>query len=178
MEALIRRAAERSAKLTADLAAGRDSRGRPLPPQPHWHVAEYVGCIENGRDDDERYRMLISDLPRRFHQSTRDRQEFALRRPPRLTHTNWDALLAATAEHIAITHDHPVPPWCDDPRRFLDMIWVPLPVFGGFRIWDYAETPGAFLRHGVIIGGSEFGEREGEREYGAVFRRYPGGRLS
>ena len=154
---------------------GGDASAGPLdrqePREPHWHVREYVDCIENGRDDFERYRMLISDLPRRFHQSSRERQESALRKPPRLTRTNWDALLAAAAEHIAITHDHPVPPWCDEPERFLDMVWVPLPGYGSLPIRTYIETPAAFLRHGVIIGGREFGEREGEREYGAVFRR-------
>lgn len=35
----------------------------------------------------------------------------------------------------------------------------------------YRDTPGAFLRHGVIIGGRELGEREGERDYGALLER-------
>ena len=151
--------------------SGASPLDRPQSREPRWRVAEYVDCIENGRDDFERYRMLISDLPRRFHQSSRDSQGFALRKPPRLTRTNWDALLAATTEHIAITHDHPVPSWCDEPQRFLEMIWMPLPGYDKLPIWAYIETPAAFLRHGVIIGGRELGEREGEREYGAVFRR-------
>lgn len=155
-------------------SAGEASAGLPDRQgsrEPHWHVREYVDCIENGRDDFERYRMLISDLPRRFHLSSRERQESALREPPRLTRTNWDALLAATAEHMAITHGHPVPPWCDEHERFLEMVWVPVLGYGSLPVRRYIETPAAFLRHGVIIGGREFGEREGEREYGAVFRR-------
>lgn len=114
--------------------------------------------------------MLISDLPRRFHAASQDVQARSLAEPPRLTGTKWDALLAAVAEHIAITHGHPVPDWCDDPERSLRVYWMPLPVFGsGFPGMAYRDTPGAFLRHGVIIGGRELGEREGERDYGALF---------
>ena len=87
------------------LAGKRASRRTEelLPPKGYWRVAQYADTIENAWSASERYRMLISDLPRRFHQSSRDRQECALEEPPRLTGTNWDALLAATAEHIAIT---------------------------------------------------------------------------
>ncbi len=144
----------------------------PLPPQPYWRVSQYADTIENAWNDNERYRMLISDLPRRFHQSTRDRQEYALAEAPRLTGTNWDALLAATAEHIAITHDHPVPDWCDDPERSLKIYWMPLPVFGKrFPGVVYRDTPGAFLRHGVLVADRELGPREGHQDYGALFEK-------
>ena len=142
----------------------------PLPPETFWRVAQYADTIENACNDDECYRMLISDLPRRFHNSSRDRQEHALQEPPRLTGTKWDALLAATAEHIAITHDHPVPDWCDDPERSLKIYWVPLPAYGkGFPGMVCRDTPGAFLRHGVLVADRELGEREGHRDYGALF---------
>lgn len=151
---------------------GPQGPGEPLLPEPYWRVAQYVDTIDSAWDDDERYRMLISDLPRRFHQSSRGRQEYALAESPRLTGTNWDSLLAAVVEHIAICHDHPVPEWCDEPERSLKVYWMPLPVFGkGFPGRVYRDTPGAFLRHGVIIDGRELGEREGHREYGAVFGR-------
>ena len=102
--------------------------------------------------------MLISDFPRRFHQSSRDRQKYALQEPPRLTATNWDSLLAATAEQIAITHDHRVPDWCDEPERSLTVYRMPLPVFGkGFLGMVYRDTPEAFLWHGVMIGAYELG---------------------
>ena len=142
----------------------------PLSPEPYWRVAQYADTIDNALSDSERFRMLLSDLARRFHNSSRDRQEYALREPPRLTGTKWDALLAATAEHIAITHSHPVPDWCDDPERSLKIYWIPLPVFGKrFAGMICRDTPGAFLRHGVMIGDQELGEREGDRDYGALF---------
>ena len=131
--------------------------------------SQYADTIDNAWNDDERYRMLITDLPRRFHASTRELQARSLEEAPRLTGTRWDALLAAVAEHIAITHGHPVPDWCDDPERSLKIYWMPLPVFGKrFPGRHYRDTPGAFLRHGVIIGGRELGPREGHREYGAL----------
>lgn len=116
--------------------------------------------------------MLISDLARRFHESPFEVQQRALQQPPPLTGTKWDCLLAAVAEHIAITHDHPVPDWCDDPQRSLKIYWCPLEDYlDGFPGALYRDTPGAFLRHGIIIGNKEFGPREGERDYGALVGR-------
>ena len=131
-------------------------RERPLLPEPYWRVGDYVSTIENAWTDNECYRMLISDLSRRFHQSSRDRQEYALAEAPRLTGTPWDCLLAATVEHIAITHDHPVPEWCDEPERFSEIYWMPLALAGQrFHGARYRDTPAAFLRHGIMIGGRE-----------------------
>ena len=116
--------------------------------------------------------MLISDLGRRFHESSFEAQQHALKHPPPRTGTKWDCLLAAVAEHIALTHDHPVPDWCDDPQRSLKIYWFPLEDYlDGFPGALYRDTPGAFLRHGIIIGNKEFGPREGERDYGAVISR-------
>ncbi len=113
--------------------------------------------------------MLISDLPRRFHAASRELQASSLREPPRLTGTKWDALLAAVVEHFAICHDHPVPEWCNDPERSLRIYWQPIPAYGpSFPGFVYRDAPGAFLRHGVIVAGWEFSEREGHREYGAL----------
>ncbi len=144
--------------------------GEVLLPEPYWRVAEYVDVIENGWSDEERYRMLISDLPRRFHASSRDRQTHALEKPPRLTGTNWDSLLAAMTEHMSITHDHSVPDWCDDTERFLTFPRMPIPAYGRrFPAMMYRDSPGAFPRHGVIVADWELGLREGHRDYGALF---------
>ena len=146
--------------------------GGPRMPGAFRSCSQYADTIDNAWSGAERYRMLISDLPRRFHAASPELQALSLKEPPRLTGTKWDALLAAVAEHIAITHDHPVPDWCDDPERSLKIYWMPIPAFGkGFPGMAYRDTPGAFLRHGVIIGGRELGEREGERDYGALLER-------
>ena len=92
--------------------------------------------------------------------------------PPRLPGTKWDALPAATAEHVAITHGHPVPDWCDEPERSLKIYWMPLHVLGKrFADMICRDTPGAFRRYGGMIGDQELGEREGGLDYGALFER-------
>ena len=131
--------------------------------------SQYADTIDSARDDHERYRMLISDLPRRFHAARRDLQACSLEEPSRLTGTKWDALLAAVVEHFAICHGHPVPEWCHDPERSLRIYRQPIPAYGGgFPGFVYRDTPGAFLRHGVIVADWELSEREGHREYGAL----------
>ena len=124
----------------------------PPPPGAFRQVAQYADTIDSARNDDERYRMLISDLPRRFHAASRELQARSLEEAPRLTGTKWDALLAAVAEHIAITHGHPVPEWCDDPERSLRIYWMPRPVFGkrfpGLCLPGHTRSLPAPWRHG------------------------------
>ena len=131
-------------------------------------VADYVDVIENGRDDRERYRMLIRDLPRRFHAAGRPLQELSLREVPKLTGTRWDALLAAVAEHMAILHDLPIPEWVDEPRRFLRIPWMPLHPLPALYASAFIDSPGAFVRHGTLIDPSELDARGGERDYGCL----------
>ena len=143
---------------------------KSLDREPTWQVSDYVASIRNARGPAECFRMLVSDLARRFHESSVEAQRWALKHPPPLTGTKWDSLLAATAEHVATTHDHPIPDWCDDPQRSLRVYWFPLEDYlDGFPGALYRDTPAAFLRHGIIIGNKELGPREGERNYGALF---------
>ena len=131
--------------------------------------SQYADTIDGARDDHERYRMLISDLPRRYHGASRDLQARSIEDSPRLTPTKWDALLAAMVEHLAICHNLPVPKWCGEPELSLRIYWQPIPAYGsGFPGIVSRDTPGAFLRHGVIVAGWELSEREGHREYGAL----------
>ena len=139
-----------------------------LPAEALWRVGDYCRTIETARNDDERYRMIIHDLPRRFHASSRDGQVHALAEAPPLTGTNWDALLAAVAEHIAIIHDHPIPDWCDEPERFLDIPWLPARIGGMDMASSWVDSPGAFLRHGALPDPADLDERGGERDYGSL----------
>lgn len=67
----------------------------------HFRVADYSRVIREAPDDSHRVGMLLHDLPRRFHQASREEQISALRDPAPLTDTRWDVLLAAVTEHIA-----------------------------------------------------------------------------
>ena len=109
-----------------------------------------VATIETAWNDDERYRMIVRDLPRRFHSSSRDRQTYALGAAPRLTGTKWDVLLAAVAEHIAIIHNHRFPTGATKPERFLDIPWLPAKLGGLDMARSWIDSPGAFIRHGVL----------------------------
>ena len=147
------------------------SRTSPDPKEPGFRIADYVSTIENGRNEIERFRMIVCDLPRRFHAASRPIQECSLTDPPSLTGTKWDALLAAMAEHLAILHDHEIPAWCDEPERFLRLPWVPLgELLPGICASAYIDTPASFVRHGALVEPSSLDRRGGEREYGFLVR--------
>ncbi len=86
-----------------------------------------------------------------------------------LTHTKWDALLAAMVEHLARLHGHEQPAWVDEPERFLDSPWVlsPVPVI---RMEALMFAPAAFLRHGAIPDPRDLDDRGGERMSGPLGR--------
>lgn len=124
-------------------------------------LLEYVAPIEDGWSDDEIARAILHDLPRRFHALGRAEQARVLGEAPPLTETRWDALLAATVEHMARLHAHAAPTWTDEPARFLAEPWV-MPEVGWIRANALAFAPAAFLRHGALPDPRELDERCGE----------------
>ncbi len=127
-----------------------------------FRVAHFSRVIREALDDHERYRMLIHDLPRRFHQLTRELQVAALKDPAPLTGTRWDVLLAAVTEHIARLHDHPVPAWVEEPERFLDIPWV-VYQWPAIAAGSVLYSPGAFIRHGALPDPRDLDARGGEQ---------------
>ena len=87
----------------------------------------YSSVLEDALDDMARYRALVHDLPRRFHQLPHEMQAAARRDPAALTHTGWDALLAPVFEHIARQRDDSIPIRTEEPERVLDPPWVFFP---------------------------------------------------
>ena len=121
-------------------------------PERGWSVAWYAGVIERARNDEERYRILVHDLLRRFRRASPTARQRALKEPPRLTGTRWDAMLAGAAEFAAILHGYRVPGWCDERERSLAHCWMPPPAYGrGFPGMVYRDALGAFLPHGVLV---------------------------
>lgn len=129
---------------------------------PHLSLQDYANAVEQGWPEDDLGRAIIHDLPRRFHALSEDEQRQVLKNAPALTGTRWDALLAATAEHICELHGHPVQPWMDEPERFLDETWV-LAWTPSIRSNALAFAPPAFVRHGAVPDPRELDERGGER---------------
>ena len=56
--------------------------GGPRMPGAFRSCSQYADTIDNAWSDAERYRMLISDLPRRFHAASRELQALSLEEPP------------------------------------------------------------------------------------------------
>ena len=129
-------------------------------------VGIYRGCIldDSIRNDEYGYceRLLIRDLPRRFHQLTRELQVAALEGYVEVTpYPKWDALLAAIVEHIAILHAHRPPDWTQEPERFLEIPWV-IPTLPSIARRAVLGASAVFIKHGVFPDPREFDKRGGE----------------
>ena len=124
-------------------------------------LSEYTDAIREGWTEYELQRAILHDLPRRFHALAAEEQHTVLAAPPPLTRTRWDALLAATAEHIAGLHGLAVPEWIDEPERFLAPTWV-VPETHCIRMDAIAFAPAAFIRHGALPDPKDLDSRGGE----------------
>ena len=125
-------------------------------------VPYYSRAILDAPCDDFRYKLVIHELPRRFHEADRDEQCKVLRESPPLTGTRWDALLAATVEHIARLHDHEPPPWTEEPERFLETPWI-VSRNKCIAAQSLIFCPAAFIRDGALPDPLDLDERGGER---------------
>ena len=126
-----------------------------------FRLATYSWVIKHGPDDAHRYRMIVHDLPRRFHLLSREQQRTALLEAPPTTGTRWDAFLAAVVEHVTRLHDHPIPDWVDEPERFLETPWVISSVPPIARD-SVLFAPGAFIRHGALPDPMDLDARGGD----------------
>ncbi|MCY4593852.1 MAG: hypothetical protein OXC19_03520 [Bryobacterales bacterium] len=123
----------------------------------------YGRFITAAEDDEERYRVLIRQLPREFHSLSQAEQAEALAERPELAGKQpWDAFLAAVVEHIARLHGHPVPAWVDEPERFLDLPWLAATT-RLMGIESVLFAPGAFIRHSVLPDPRDLDARGGEK---------------
>ena len=111
------------------------------------------------------YRAIVCNLPRRLHAMEPLARRHILRNGPPLTGTPWDALLAATAEHIAQRHGDPLQPWMDEPERFLETPWFASAQLHYMR-WEALHfAPAAFVRHGTPIHPSDLDARGGDEPW-------------
>jgi len=62
----------------------------------------------------------------------------------------WDALLAATAEHVCYHHGVKVPRWSMSPERFLATWWFVSP-YRSVHASALVGTPAAFANRGVFV---------------------------
>ena len=125
-------------------------------------LGAYTEGIREGWPESDIERWIVCGLPRDFNVLNAAQQRAALAERVPLTHTRWDALLAAMVEHVAWLHGHERPAWVDEPERFLDRTWVlsPIPII---RMQSLMYAPAAFLRHGAIPDPRDLDSRGGER---------------
>ena len=166
---LFSRVSHVAAMFDEQLQAGGGSANCEAP--CFWTVADYAKDFDPTLDETLRYRMIVHDLPRRFHSASLDLQKQMLKPRPPLTERKWDALLAATAEHLAILHGLAAPAWIDEPERFLRIPWI----IGSKHCTVFArsviDNRPPFYRHGVLPDPRDFDARGGERPYAAVISR-------
>lgn len=95
--------------------------------------------------------MLLAEFLTEFgFEDPTHRQRLLSRRPRATGSRNWDALLAALAEHLAFHDDAEIPPWVEDPERFLDTFWFPTNTPMA-RADALVYAPASFLRRGVMV---------------------------
>lgn len=129
--------------------------------RPYLDLTTYTDGVAAGWPETDVYRGIVHDVPRLFHADTRQHQEEVLRQRPPLTGTHWDALLAATIEHVARLHGHDLPEWVNEPGRFLAEPWAPADTLG-LRRRCLSYAPGAFIRHGTLVDPYDLDARGGE----------------
>ena len=111
------------------------------------------------------YRAIVCNLPRELHAVDKTTRRRVLKTAPALTGTRWDALLAATAEHIAHRHGERIEPWMDEPERFLDTPWLANTTLHFMRWEALWYAPSAFIRHGTPIHPSDLDARGGDEPW-------------
>lgn len=150
---------------SAQLRGGQGHPGLKTGSEP-FSLADYARLAQTKHLSAESiYRAIVCDLPRSLHQLDAEAQRRILSKAPPLSHTPWDALLAATAEHFAERHGHETPPWTNERERFLDKPWHARTKLH-YRQWEAAlYCPGAFTRHGTPIHPSDLDSRGGDEPW-------------
>ena len=114
---------------------------------------------------DMAYRMIVCDLPRHLHHCDRDTQERIIAQAPALTGTPWDAMIAGIVEHFALGHGLGVPPWTNEPERFLDRIWWHV-LHSHDAAWEALyEGPATCAARGTPVHPSSLDRRAGSHDW-------------
>lgn len=72
------------------------------------------------------------------------------REPATTGDPRWDALVAATVEHLCYHGGIDVPAWALAPQRFLDRMWFVSP-YRSVHASAFVATPAAFANRGVFV---------------------------
>ena len=130
--------------------------------QPGSHSATTPTRYAPGGPTETLHGRSCTTWPRNFRSLGRDEQQHVLNQRPPSTSTRWDALLAATVEHLCELHGQQPSEWLEEPERFLEITWI-LPTTPTMVTEAIAFAPAAFIRHGVLPDPRCLDARGGER---------------
>jgi hypothetical protein len=98
----------------------------------------------------ESFDPLLREFLDNFYLADADGRTSAIREQPVAIGAVHDAYLAAVAEHLALRFGLPIPPWSDEPERFLSR-----PFFAGafetLKAILLVESPLAFRRRQIFV---------------------------
>lgn len=124
---------------------------------------ELLGLIGSQRSDIAVERLIVTGICRHFHGIDDRRRARIMSEEPRVTGTQWDAVIAATVEHVCQTHGWIPPAWTEEPSRFLAEPWADRT--GQLeQEMALADCPAAFIRRNVFIDPRNLDWRGGETE--------------
>lgn len=132
------------------LAVGIEELGphRPLS------LAEIAPEIASDRPEARGGRWFwVREFLRGFSDDTRsaeERRALIDEQPPETGSRDWDAVLAAVAEHLSFHHDFPCPAWVHDPDRFAERAWF-LSDLPTQRAWAVETSPASFRRRNLFV---------------------------
>ncbi len=108
------------------------------------HTLAEVACRRNAGED---FSLLLREFLDEFYSAVRRGVAAAciVDEPPCLPDAREQALLGAIGEHLARRWNLPIPPWTDDPSRFLRRPYFTTTI-EGFKALLIAESPIAFRR--------------------------------
>ena len=124
-------------------------------------LGELATEAKAGWDETTLERLIVKGLTRYYHGIDDVARRALTAAEPPLTGTVWDAVIAATVEHVCTTHGSDVPAWTQAPERFLKLPWVYRrgPIERGTAL---ANAPAAFIRHNTFIEPRNLDDRGGE----------------
>ena len=100
-------------------------------------------------DDTVRMRIVLDFIDGCNDMSICDRQAL-IDDEPQPFDPNWDAFLAALADHVAFEGALRQPRWAEGEGRFLAAFWFPVDL-PSVRPEALATSPATFMRHGILI---------------------------
>lgn len=133
-------------------AAGHRLDVRAVPAGEPYTLTEIATHLAAEDDPHVRWR-LVHEFLRGFRDDARDdahRTSLIADEPPTVGSRPWDALLAATAEHLAYHHELSCPTWTQRSDRSTSTAWF-LSDLPSARADALATAPASFRRRGVFV---------------------------